>query len=57
MSTAVRLERTLPAPPSEVYRAWLDPDVLRRWLGPGDFSCARSPTSRGRIGRCAGRQL
>ncbi len=32
---AVRLERTIPAPPHEVYRAWLDPDLLRRWLAPG----------------------
>ena len=32
---AVRLERTLPAPPHEVYRAWLEPDLLRRWLAPG----------------------
>jgi uncharacterized protein YndB with AHSA1/START domain len=31
----VRLERLLPVPPREVYRAWLDPDVLRRWLAPG----------------------
>lgn len=42
MSTTVRLERTLPAPPDAVYRAWLEPDMLRRWLGPGDFSCARA---------------
>jgi uncharacterized protein YndB with AHSA1/START domain len=32
---AVRLERTIPAPPHEVFRAWLDPDLLRRWLAPG----------------------
>jgi len=32
---AVRLERTIPAPPNEVYRAWLDPDLLRGWLAPG----------------------
>lgn len=30
----VRLERTIPASPHQVYRAWLDPDVLRRWLAP-----------------------
>ena len=27
---AVRLERVIPAHPREVYRAWLDPDLLRR---------------------------
>ena len=32
---AVRLERTISAPPHEVYRAWLDPDLLRGWLAPG----------------------
>jgi uncharacterized protein YndB with AHSA1/START domain len=32
----VRLTRTLPAPPGEVYRAFLDPDRLRRWFGPAD---------------------
>jgi uncharacterized protein YndB with AHSA1/START domain/nitroimidazol reductase NimA-like FMN-containing flavoprotein (pyridoxamine 5'-phosphate oxidase superfamily) len=33
---AVRLSRTLPAPPAEVYRAFLDPDRLRLWFGPAD---------------------
>jgi uncharacterized protein YndB with AHSA1/START domain len=32
----VRLSRTMPAPPSEVYRAFLDPDRLRLWFGPAD---------------------
>jgi uncharacterized protein YndB with AHSA1/START domain len=32
----VRLSRTLPAPPAEVYQAFLDPDKLRRWFGPAD---------------------
>ena len=35
LMTAVRLQRTIPAPPDEVYRAWLDPGLLRRWLAPG----------------------
>lgn len=35
---AVRLERVIPAPPREVYRAWLDPDLLRRWLAPGGIT-------------------
>ncbi|MBO0705206.1 MAG: SRPBCC domain-containing protein [Candidatus Dormibacteraeota bacterium] len=32
---AVRVERTIPAPPHQVYRAWLEPDLLRRWMAPG----------------------
>lgn len=31
----VRLQRRIPASPERVYRAWLDPDQLRRWLAPG----------------------
>jgi uncharacterized protein YndB with AHSA1/START domain len=33
---AVRLERTFPFPPQQVYRAWLDPKLVGRWLAPGD---------------------
>jgi uncharacterized protein YndB with AHSA1/START domain len=38
---AVRLERTIPAPPHKVYRAWLDPELLRRWLAPGGLEVDR----------------
>jgi len=38
----VRLHRTLPAPPDQVYRAWLDPDMLRRWLAPGGLEVTRA---------------
>ena len=31
----VRLQRTIPAPPREVYRAWLEPALLQRWMTPG----------------------
>jgi uncharacterized protein YndB with AHSA1/START domain len=34
LMTAVRLQRTIPAPPERVYRAWLEPDLIRRWLAP-----------------------
>ncbi|HEX8033630.1 MAG TPA: SRPBCC domain-containing protein [Ktedonobacterales bacterium] len=37
----VRLERAIPAPPHKVYRAWLDPDLLRRWLAPGGLEVTR----------------
>jgi uncharacterized protein YndB with AHSA1/START domain len=42
MTPVVRLERTLPAPPATVYRAWLDPDLLRRWLAPGGLEVTRA---------------
>jgi uncharacterized protein YndB with AHSA1/START domain len=35
---AVALSRTIPGPRHEVYRAFLDPDVLQRWFCPGDFA-------------------
>jgi uncharacterized protein YndB with AHSA1/START domain len=31
----VRLQRTLPAPPREVFHAWLEPALLRQWMAPG----------------------
>ena len=39
---AVRLERVIAASPDEVYRAWLDPDLLRRWLAPGGITVERA---------------
>lgn len=38
----VRLERTIPAPPAQVYRAWLDPDLLRRWMAPGGLTVTQA---------------
>ena len=38
MEFAVALERVIAAPRARVYRAWLDPSVLARWIGPDDFS-------------------
>jgi uncharacterized protein YndB with AHSA1/START domain len=37
----VRIERLIAAPPSRVYRAWLEPELLRRWLAPGSMEVAR----------------
>jgi Uncharacterized conserved protein len=31
---ALRITRTFPAPPEEVFRAWTDPQALVRWFGP-----------------------
>jgi uncharacterized protein YndB with AHSA1/START domain len=31
----VRVERTIPAAPQQVFRAWLEPELLRQWMTPG----------------------
>ena len=38
----VRLERIVPASPARVYRAWLEPELIRRWLAPGGLEVARA---------------
>ena len=39
MSTGtVRLHRVLKAPPERVYRAFLDPDAIAKWLPPHGFT-------------------
>ena len=35
----VRLHRVLRALPSRVYRAFLDPDAIAKWLPPYGFTC------------------
>jgi uncharacterized protein YndB with AHSA1/START domain len=40
-STTVRLTRTFDAPPARVYRAWLDPELLARWIAPHRLSARR----------------
>jgi uncharacterized protein YndB with AHSA1/START domain len=37
----VHLQRTITAAPHDVYRAWLEPELLRRWLAPGDLEVTR----------------
>ncbi|MDB5985125.1 MAG: polyketide cyclase [Nevskia sp.] len=38
MPGTVQLHRVLRAPPARVYRAFLDPDALSKWLPPHGFS-------------------
>ena len=35
----VRLHRVLKAPPERVYRAFLEPDAVAKWLPPDGFTC------------------
>ncbi|HZY92555.1 MAG TPA: SRPBCC domain-containing protein [Thermoplasmata archaeon] len=49
---AVRIGRTLNAPPDRVFRAFLDPDLLRRWIAPDELEVDRvtvDPRVGGRI--------
>jgi uncharacterized protein YndB with AHSA1/START domain len=34
-SEQLKLERTFPAPREEVFRAWTEPEVPRRWWAAG----------------------
>jgi uncharacterized protein YndB with AHSA1/START domain len=38
-TNTVRLHRVLRAPPARVYRAFLEPDALAKWLPPNGFTC------------------
>ena len=37
-SNTVRLHRVLAAPPDRVYRAFIDPDAMAKWLPPNGFT-------------------
>ena len=37
-SRTVKLHRVLTAPPSRIYRAFLDPDAMAKWLPPHGFT-------------------
>jgi uncharacterized protein YndB with AHSA1/START domain len=39
MPNTVRLHRVLAAKPEKVYRAFLEPDALAKWLPPNGFTC------------------
>ena len=35
----VRITRIIAAPREEVFRAWTEPEQIRQWWGPGEFTC------------------
>lgn len=50
---AVRHQRTIPAPPEQVYRAWLEPETMRRWFAPATLSVGKAEVDErigGRVG-------
>lgn len=38
MPNTIQLHRILQAPPERVYRAFLNPDAMAKWLPPGGFT-------------------
>ena len=38
MPNTIRLHRVLKAPPERVYKAFLDPDAMSKWLPPNGFT-------------------
>ena len=41
-SVYLTLHRTIAAPVEAVYAAWTEPEMLRRWLAPGDAEVVRA---------------
>ena len=39
MPSTVRLHRVLASKPEKVYRAFLEPDAMAKWLPPNGFAC------------------
>jgi uncharacterized protein YndB with AHSA1/START domain len=39
MPSTVRLHRVLTTKPEKVYRAFLEPDAMAKWLPPNGFTC------------------
>jgi uncharacterized protein YndB with AHSA1/START domain len=37
-TNTIRLHRVLRAPPEKIYRAFLDPDAMAKWLPPNGFT-------------------
>ena len=37
-ANTIRLHRVLRAPPDKIYRAFLDPDAMAKWLPPNGFT-------------------
>ena len=38
LAPEIVIEREVPYPPEQVFKAWTDQDALRIWMGPGKVS-------------------
>jgi len=41
---SLTIRRELPAPPDRCFRAWTDPQALKRWFGPGTHEVVLAET-------------
>ena len=39
MSNSLKLERQYNVPVERLYQAWTQPELVVRWMGPGNISC------------------
>jgi uncharacterized protein YndB with AHSA1/START domain len=49
IASEITLERNVPYPPEQVFKAWTDQEALRQWMGPGKI-CAPNATMEARVG-------
>lgn len=47
---ALRITRTFEAPREKVFRAWTDPEIMKRWMAPSDEYATRIPELELRVG-------
>ena len=48
--TSLQIERSIPASPETVYRAWLEAETLKRWFAPSDDYETLIHRADGRVG-------
>jgi uncharacterized protein YndB with AHSA1/START domain len=49
---SLSIKRRLKAPPAKVFAAWIDPEKVKRWMGPGEskaLSAESDPRTGGRF--------
>ena len=39
---SLTIKRRLNAPPAQVFAAWIDPEKVKKWMGPGEMKAAHA---------------